>query len=69
LVVIVTPYLVKPVSTQMATPIDGYRNPNDIERDWLGQTFKGVSGKVDPTAVPAASAAPTGAAPAPGFKM
>jgi pilus assembly protein CpaC len=69
LVVFVTPYLVKPVSTQMATPIDGYRNPNDIERDWLGQTFKGVSGKVDPTAVPAASAAPTGAAPAPGFKM
>jgi len=69
LVVIVTPYLVRPVSTQMATPIDGFRSPNDIERDMLGQTFKGVSGKVDPTAVPAASAAPAGAAPAPGFKM
>ena len=69
LVVIVTPYLVRPVSTQMATPIDGYRNPNDIERDWLGQTFKGVNGKVDPTAIPAAAAAPAGAAPAPGFKM
>ena len=69
LVVIVTPYLVRPVSTQMATPVDGYRNPNDIERDWLGQTFKGVNGKVDPTAVPAPAAASTGAAPAPGFKM
>ena len=69
LVVIVTPYLVRPVSTQMATPIDGYRNPNDIERDWLGQTFKGANGKVDPTAIPAPSAASTGAAPAPGFKM
>ena len=69
LVVIVTPYLVRPVSTQMATPVDGYRNPNDIERDWLGQTFKGVNGKVDPTAIPAPAAAPSGAAPAPGFKM
>ena len=69
LVVIVTPYLVRPVSTQMATPIDGYRNPNDLERDWLGQTFKGVNGKVDPTAVPAPAASSTGAAPAPGFKM
>ena len=69
LVVIVTPYLVRPVSTQMATPVDGYRNPNDLERDWLGQTFKGVNGKVDPTAVPAPGAASTGAAPAPGFKM
>jgi len=69
LVVIVTPYLVRPVSTQMATPVDGYRNPNDLERDWLGQTFKGVNGKVDPTAVPAPAAASTGAAPAPGFKM
>jgi len=68
LVVIVTPYLVRPVSTQMATPVDGYRNPNDIERDFLGQTFKGVSGRVDPTAIPA-PAAPGGAAPAPGFKM
>jgi pilus assembly protein CpaC len=69
LVVIVTPYLVRPVSTQMATPLDGYRNPNDIERDFLGQTFKGVNGKMDPTAIPAPSAAPSGAAPAPGFKM
>jgi pilus assembly protein CpaC len=71
LVVVVTPYLVRPVSTQMAIPTDGYRNPNDIQRDMLGQTFTGVNGKMDPTALPAPSpaAAPGGAAPAPGFKM
>jgi pilus assembly protein CpaC len=71
MVVIVTPYLVRPVSTQMATPVDGYRGPNDIQRDWGGQTFTGHSGGLDPTAVPA-SAVPGpsgGAAAAPGFKM
>ena len=69
LVVIVTPYLVRPVSGQLATPIDGFRSPNDIQRDWGGQTFTGVSGRLDPTAVPALGAAgPAGAAPAPGFK-
>jgi pilus assembly protein CpaC len=68
LVVIVTPYLVRPVSTQMATPVDGYRSPNDIERDFLGQRLTGVGGRVDATAIPA-PAVPGGAAPAPGFKM
>jgi pilus assembly protein CpaC len=63
MVVIVTPYLVRPSSGQLATPIDGLRTPNDIQRDWGGQTFTGVSGKVDPTAVRAP------AAPGPGFKM
>jgi pilus assembly protein CpaC len=63
MVVIVTPYLVRPSSGQLATPIDGMRTPNDIQRDWGGQTFTGVSGKVDPTAVRAP------AAPGPGFKM
>jgi pilus assembly protein CpaC len=70
LVVIVTPYLVRPVSGQMATPIDGYRVPDDARRDFLGQTFTGKSGAVTPTAVQAAPAAPiTGAAAAPGFKL
>jgi pilus assembly protein CpaC len=79
MVVIVTPYLVRPVSGQLATPIDGYRVPNDIVRDWGGQTFTGVSGKLDPTAVTAPAAAAPGvavpvggaavAAPAPGFKL
>jgi pilus assembly protein CpaC len=70
LVVIVTPYLVRPVSGQLATPIDGYRVPNDLKRDFLGQTFNGVSGSRAPTAVPAV-AGPAGpaSAPAPGFKL
>jgi pilus assembly protein CpaC len=63
MVVIVTPYLVRPSSGQLATPIDGLRTPNDIQRDWGGQTFTGANGKIDPTAVRAP------AAPGPGFKM
>jgi pilus assembly protein CpaC len=63
MVVIVTPYLVRPSSGQLATPIDGLRTPNDIQRDWGGQTFTAANGKIDPTAVRAP------AAPGPGFKM
>jgi len=63
LVIIVTPYLVRPVSNQLATPSDGYRAPDDGQETFLGQTYKGVSGVRQPTAVPAA------AAPAPGFKL
>ena len=77
LVVIVTPYLVRPVSGQLATPIDGYRIPSDIQRDWGGQTFTGTSGRLDPTAVTGRAAAPgvalpaagAAAAPTPGFKL
>ncbi len=65
LVIIVTPYLVRPVSGQLATPADGYRAPTDAQRVFGGQTFKGVSGPA-PAPVPAAPAA---SAPAPGFKM
>ena len=42
LVVVVTPYLVRPVSNQMATPIDGLRTPDDIQREWGGQLSTGV---------------------------
>ena len=70
LVVIVTPYLVRPVSTQMATPVDGLRVPDDVQRDFLGQTFTGQSGSRTPTAVQAPVAAPvTGGVAAPGFKL
>jgi pilus assembly protein CpaC len=71
LVIIVTPYLVRPVSGQLATPVDGYRPPNDIVRDFGGQTYSGVSGDRAPTAVgaPAAPAAVSGPAPAPGFRQ
>jgi pilus assembly protein CpaC len=45
LVIIVTPYLVKPVSAnQIALPTDGYKAPTDIERVLLGQTQSGKSG-------------------------
>jgi len=70
LVIIVTPYLVRPVSGQLATPIDGYRVPDDVQRDFLGQTFTGKSGSVQPTAIQAPAPAPvTGAVAAPGFKL
>ena len=61
LVIIVTPYLVRPVSRHLATPTDGYRAPTDAEINLEGQTFKGVSGARPPQAVQAA--------PAPGFKL
>jgi hypothetical protein len=44
--------------------------PDDVQRDFLGQTFTGKSGATQPTAIQAAPVAPmTGAAPAPGFRM
>jgi len=68
LVVIVTPYLVRPVSGQLATPTSGYRATTDVEQVMEGQTFKGVSGS--PARLPApAPAIVGGAAAAPGFKL
>jgi len=75
LVIIVTPYLVKPVSHQLATPIDGFRAPNDAKRIFLGQTYDGVNGDPSPTAVPAPGPVPAPAiggataTAAPGFKL
>ena len=70
LVVVVSPYLVQPVSTQLALPTDGYRVPDDVQRDFLGQSFTGKSGSVQPTAIQAPAPAPvTGAVAAPGFKL
>lgn len=67
LVIIVTPYLVRPVSNQLATPIDGYRAPTDVQRVIEGQTFVGQKGTV---AVPVAPRPMIGAAAAaPGFKL
>ena len=63
LVIIVTPYLVRPVSGQMASPADGYRAPTDVQRIFGNKTYSGTS-------APAAAAPVSGAAPAaPGFKM
>jgi pilus assembly protein CpaC len=75
LVIIVTPYLVRPTSGRLALPTDGYRAPSDPELYLEGQTFKGVSGPrpVPSTVRPGISASTTGAAattaPAPGFKL
>ena len=74
LVIIVTPYLVRPVSGQLAMPTNGYRAPNDAERNLLGQGFKGVSAPqtapVSAAPAPGLTTATTSvAAPAPGFKL
>ena len=71
LVLIVTPYLVKPSSHQLALPNDGYRAPDVVQQNFLGQTYTGKSGVREPTAVQAVPAAPvTGAAAAaPGFNL
>ena len=71
LVIIVTPYLVRPVSGQLADPSQGYRAPSDGDMVLEGQVFKGVSGpagKIPPAAVQAVSA-PAGPVAAPGFKL
>ena len=70
LVIIVTPYLVRPVSGQLASPTDGYRTPTDAQRVFLGQSYTGQSG---PAAVPVAPAPGLGGGTAviaaPGFKL
>jgi pilus assembly protein CpaC len=64
LVIIVTPYLVRPVSGQLALPTDGIRVPTDPQRFWEGQTFTGQRG-----VTATAPAAVGGAVAAPGFKL
>ncbi|AXJ94684.1 MULTISPECIES: type II and III secretion system protein family protein [unclassified Sphingomonas] len=46
LVIIITPYLVKPINSmaQVALPTDGYRAPTDAGRILLGELGTGVSG-------------------------
>lgn len=83
LVIIVTPYLVRPVNGRLATPVDGYRTPRDGTRVLEGQSYNGVSGPrpVGATARPgvaigaggagavSAAPAPASSVPAPGFKL
>ncbi len=55
LVIVVTPYLVKPVSaSQIALPTDGFRAPDEGKRLFLDQRNSGRSGEQRPTAEPAA---------------
>jgi pilus assembly protein CpaC len=65
----VTPYLVRPVSSQLALPTDGYRAPNDAQGFLGGQVFTGVSGAAGRVPPVAAVAVPSGPAAAPGFKL
>jgi pilus assembly protein CpaC len=77
LVIIVTPYLVRPISGQLASPTDGYRAPTDPEINWEGKLYRGVSGPrpaANAVPVPGMSVSTTGtAAPTatanPGFKL
>jgi pilus assembly protein CpaC len=70
LVIIVTPYLVRPVSTQMALPTDGYRTPNDRQGFVGGQVFTGTSGPRPAAPAPAPGmTAGAAATAAPGFKL
>jgi pilus assembly protein CpaC len=62
LVIVITPYLVKPVDSQsrIALPTDGYSTPNDVERVLLGQLQS--QRRPDPRPVPT-MAVPPGAQP------
>jgi pilus assembly protein CpaC len=70
-VIIVTPYLVRPVSGQLAVPTQGYRAPTDAQMVLGGQVFQGVSGPAAAAPPVAAVAVPGPAGPvaAPGFKL
>jgi pilus assembly protein CpaC len=67
LMIVITPYLVKPVSpNQIALPSDGFRAPTDADRIIGGQTFEGKSGgkgEVPRTAPPLTIPAPSAGAP------
>lgn len=70
LVIVVTPYLVKPVSAnQIALPTDGFKAATDAQRVLLGQTHSSASGEKRPApseAPPATIVAPSvGASAAP----
>lgn len=50
LVIVVTPYLVKPVnSNEIALPTDGYKAPSDIDAFVFGKSYSGTTGGDRPT--------------------
>ncbi len=69
LVIIVTPYLVRPVSGQLALPTDGLRAPTDAQRVWEGQPYEGQRGVRPVALAPAPGVAAGTATAAPGFKL
>jgi len=61
LVIVITPYLVKPVNAgDIALPTDGYKAPTDLGRVFLGELGKGTSGgsRPKPSVAPSESAQP-----------
>jgi len=69
LVIIVTPYLVRPVSNHLALPTDGYRAPSDAQQVLEGKTFTGVSGAPAVIAPTPGIVGAAAAAPGPGFRL
>lgn len=71
LVIIVTPYLVRPTSGQLALPTDGLRMPSDARRVWEGQSYdsNGRPAAPAPSPAPAFGGAGAAAAASPGFKL
>ncbi|GAA4765509.1 type II and III secretion system protein family protein [Stakelama sediminis] len=61
LVIVITPYLVKPVNAnQIALPTDGYKAPTDLQRVLMGQLSSGNSAsRPTPTMAPQDSPAPS----------
>jgi pilus assembly protein CpaC len=71
LVIIVTPFLVRPTSGRLALPTDGYRAPTDVQQVLEGQNF---TGQKAPQYTPAPAVAPglgtaSSVTAAPGFKL
>ncbi len=73
LVIIITPYLVKPANnpSEIALPTDGARGPTDAQRVLLGEVGTGVSGEKRPvpTVAPMAPVGPAIGAAAPVFPV
>jgi pilus assembly protein CpaC len=69
LVIIVTPYLVRPVSGRMALPTDGYRAPSDGTRLLEGQSYSSQGQRPAAQPAPAPAFGGAAAAAAPGFKL
>ncbi|WP_260598001.1 type II and III secretion system protein family protein [Sphingomonas endolithica] len=68
LVIVVTPYLVKPVNAnEIVLPTDGYKAPTDLERLLLGKIGGGTTGgdRPKPSMAPSGTAAPAFGAVAP----
>jgi pilus assembly protein CpaC len=69
LVIVVTPYLVRPVSGQLALPTDGYRAPTDVERTLEGQSYVAPRPSARPAPAPGPGIGAGASAAAPGFKL